>query len=250
MRFIIPILFAIVLGGCLVKPVETVYHEENDLTSFTTKSFKTNKKGKEISLFAIKECQGKVICSDNEIKLKIIHRDRFSFLKGKDLILETDEGDIDLNERDFSNTYNARAIAKDGTTGVLTEEFLIWISESNFRKAAHSQNSNLFVGDYSFNLSTEGREAWKILLDKELILNIMDDEKRREYGLYPHENKKRKEQDIREKRINSEAAESTWELVKDSKNTDDLRYFLEKFPNSPYAIPAKLKIKQIERGTE
>ena len=78
----------------------------------------------------------------------------------------------------------------------------------------------------------------------------MDDEKRREYGLYPHENKKRKEQDIREKRINSEAAESTWELVKDSKNTDDLRYFLEKFPNSPYAIPAKLKIKQIERGTE
>jgi len=248
MRFLILILFTIVLGGCLAKPVETIYHEENDLTSFTARSFKAKKSGKEITLIARKECTGKVICSDDEIKLTIIHNDRFTFLKGKDLNLQTDKEEISLNERDYSDTYSTKAVAKDGTTGVLTEKFLIWVSESDFRKVAHSENSNLYVGDYSFPLSNEGREAWRILLDKEMILKIMDDEKRREYGLFPHENRKRKEQDLRKERLNSEAAESTWKLVKDSNNPDDLLFFLEQFPDSPFAVPAKLKLKQIERG--
>ena len=72
----------------------------------------------------------------------------------------------------------------------------------------------------------------------------------REYGLYPHENKEKKEQDVRKKRMVSEAAESTWKLVKDSNNPEDLRYFLEQFPDSPYAIPAKLKLKQLERENQ
>jgi outer membrane protein assembly factor BamD (BamD/ComL family) len=48
----------------------------------------------------------------------------------------------------------------------------------------------------------------------------------------------------------SEAAESTWQLVKDSKNPEDIRYFLEQFPNSPFAVPAKLKLKQLERDKD
>ena len=48
----------------------------------------------------------------------------------------------------------------------------------------------------------------------------------------------------------SEAAESTWKLVKDSNNPEDLRYFLEQFPDSPYAVPAKLKLRQLEREKE
>ena len=47
--------------------------------------------------------------------------------------------------------------------------------------------------------------------------------------------------------MSSEAEESTWKLVKDSNSAEDLRYFLEKFPDSPYAIPAKLKLKQLEK---
>ena len=78
----------------------------------------------------------------------------------------------------------------------------------------------------------------------------MDKEKQREYGEYQHETKGKKEFDLREKRMVSEAVESTWKLVKDSKNPEDIRYFLEQFPNSPFAVPAKLKLKQLERDKD
>jgi hypothetical protein len=250
MRIQILILTTLALGACAVKPVETVYHQKEDVTRFTTQSFKVEKKNKEIKLVAVKECKGKVICSSQEIKLTITHADRFSFFKGKDLELQTEQGKINLNERDYSNSYSTRAKAKDGTSGVLTEHFLIWVTESDFRKAANAQNSTLFVGDYSFVLSNEGRVPWQILLDRERILEIMDEEQRREYGLYPHENKEKKEQGVRKKRMVSEAAESTWKLVKDSNNPEDLRYFLEQFPDSPYAVPAMLKLRQLEREKE
>ena len=250
MRIQILILATLALGACAVKPVETVYHEQEDVTRFTTQSFKAKKKNKEIELVAVKECKGKVICSDEEIKLTITHADRFSFFKGKDLELQTEQGKINLNERDYSNSYSLMAKAKDGTSGVLTEHFLIWVTETDFRKAAHSQNSTLFVGEYSFELSTERRIPWQILLDRERILGIMDEEQRREYGLYPHENKEKKEQIVRKIRIVSEAAESTWKLVKGSNNPEDLRYFLEQFPDSPYSIPTKLKLKQLERDNQ
>ena len=247
MRIYILILAAFALGACTLKPVETVYHEEDDVTRFTTKAFKTKTRSKEIELVASKECKGKVICSDEEIKLTITYADRFSFFKGKDLELQTEQGKVNLNERDYSNSYSVRAKAKYGTSGVLTERFLIWVTESDFLKAAHAQNSTLFVGDFSFELSGEGRVPWQILLDRERLLEIMEEEQRREYGLYPHENKEKKEQDVRKKRMVSEAAESTWKLVKDSNNPEDLRYFLEQFPDSPYAVPAKLKLRQLER---
>ena len=250
MRIPILILSALALAACAIKPVETVYHKKEDVTRFTTQSFKADEQNKGLKLVAVKECPGKVICSDEEIKLTITHADRFSFLKGKDLELQTEQGKINLNERDYSNSYSLRAKAKDGTNGVLTEHFLIWVTESDFRKAAHAQNSTLFVGDYSFKLSTEGRVPWQILLDRERLLEIMDEEQRREYGQYPHENKEKKDQDVRKKRMVSEAAESTWKLVKDSNNPEDLRYFLEQFPDSPYAVPAKLKLRQLERGNQ
>ncbi len=250
MRIYILILAAFALGACTLKPVETVYHEEEDVTRFTTKAFKTMTRSKEIELVASKECKGKVICSDEEIKLTITHADRFSFFKGKDLSLETEQGKINLNERDYSNSFSVKAKAKDGYSGILTERFLIWVTESDLLKAAHAQNSTLFVGDFSFELSSEGRVPWQILLDRERILEIMDEEQRREYGLYPHENKEKKEQDVRKKRMVSEAAESTWKMVQDSNNPEDFRYFLEQFPDSPYSIPAKLKLKQLERDNQ
>ena len=250
MRLQILILATLALGGCSVKPVETVYHEQEDVSRFTTQSFKAEKKNKEIELVAVKECKGKVICSDEEIKLTITHADRFSFFKGKDLELQTEQGKINLNERDYSNSYSLSAKAKDGTSGVLTEHFLIWVTETDFQKAAYANNSTLLVGDYSFELSNEGRIPWQILLDRERILEIMDEEQWREYGLYPHENKEKKEKDVRKKRMVSEAAESTWKMVQDSNNSEDFRYFLEQFPDSPYSIPAKLKLKQLERDNQ
>ena len=71
MRIYILILAAFALSACTIKPVETVYYEEKDVTRFTTKAFKTKMRSKEIELVASKECPGKVICTDQEIKLKI-----------------------------------------------------------------------------------------------------------------------------------------------------------------------------------
>ena len=249
MRIYLVILFTLVLGAC-TKTVETVYHEDKDLTRFTTRPFKAEKKNKKIELIAEKECTGKVICTDQEIKLRLIHAGRFAFLKGKDLNLETEQGQINLNQRDYSYTYDSLRKAKDGTSGLLTEQFLIWVSESDFKKAAHAEQATLYIGEFAFELTSEERIPWQILMDKGRLLEIMDEEQQREYGQYQHETKGRKQHDLRKKRMVSEAAESTWKMVQDSNNPEDFRYFLEQFPDSPYAIPAKLKLKQLERGKE
>ena len=249
MRIYLLILFTLVLGAC-TKTVETVYHEDKDLTRFTTKPFKTEKKNKEIELVAEKECSGKVICTDQEIKLRVIHAGRFTFLKGKDLDLETEQGQINLNQRDYSYTYDTLRKAKDGTSGLLTEQFLIWVSESDFKKAAHAEQATMYIGEFAFELTSEERIPWQILMDKGRLLEIMDEEQQREYGQYQHETKGGKQHDLRKKRMVSEAAESTWKMVQDSNNPEDFRYFLEQFPDSPYAIPAKLKLKQLERNNQ
>ena len=197
MRILVLILVTLAMGACTIKPVETVYYKEKDVTRFTTQLFKMEKRGKEIKLVATKECSGKVICTDQDIKLAITHADRFSFLKGKDLNLETEQGKIDLNERDYSTTFNNTARSKDGTSGVLTEQFLIWVSESDFQKAAYAEKATMKVGDYSFELTSKGRTPWQILLDRGRLLEIMDKEQQREYGLYPHENKNKKAEDVR-----------------------------------------------------
>ena len=95
------------IGAC-TKPVDTVYYKKEDLTRFKTKLFKADNQNKEIELVAVKECRGKVICTDKEIKLRVIHAGRFTFLKGKDLDLETEQGQIDLNQRNYSNSYNSK----------------------------------------------------------------------------------------------------------------------------------------------
>ena len=247
MRIYLLILLTLFLAACTLKPVETVYHEDKDLTRFTTKPIKTVKRYKEIEVVAEKDCPGKVICSDNEIKLIVKHSDRFAFLKGKDLLIETEKGQIDLNQRDYSNSYDIKKLAKDGTTGVLNEKYLIWVSESDFLKAAHAEQAEMKIGEYSFKLPVEGRTNWQIMLDKGRLLEIMDEEQQREYGKYPHQRKEKKELDLRQQRMVSEAEESTWKLIKDSNNPEDFRFFLDKFPESPYAIPAKLRLKQLER---
>ena len=250
MRIYILLLALLTLVGCSTKAVQTVYFEREDLTRFTTRSINIQKGGKEIELVAVKECAGKVICVDQDIKLTVKHADSFSFFKGKDLVLETEQGNINLNERDYSTSYSLLNKAKDGTSGVLTEQFLIWVSEVEFRKAAHAESAKLNIGEYSFEMSSEARVPWQILVDAKLILEIMEEEQKREYGQYPRANKTNKQLDLREKRLVSEAAESTWKLLQDSNNPEDFRYFLEQFPDSPFAVPAEFKLKQLERNKD
>ena len=249
MRIYLMILISLFIGAC-TKAVDTDYYKKEDLTRFKSRSFKAETKNKEIELVAVKECPGKVICTDREIKLSVIHAGRFTFLKGKDLDLETEQGQIDLNQRDYSYSYDNKKKSKEGMSGVLTEQFLIWVSEPDFIKAARAEKATMYIGDYAFELSSEGRDAWQIMMDKERLLKIMDEEQQREYGQYPHENREKKELDLRKKRMVSEAAESTWKMIENSEIPGDFRYFLEQFPDSPYAIPAKIKLNQLERDRE
>ena len=246
MRIYLLILISLFIGAC-TKAVDTDYYKKEDLTRFKSRSFKAEAKNKEIELVAVKECPGKVICTDREIKLRVIHAGRFTFLKGKNLDLETEQGQIDLNQRDYSYSYDNKKKSKEGISGVLTEQFLIWVSEPDFIKAARAEKATMYIGDYAFELSSEGRDAWQIMMDKERLLKIMDEEQQREYGQYPHENREKKELDLRKKRMVSEAAESTWKMIENSGNSEDFRFFIEQFPDSPYAIPAKLKLMQLKR---
>ena len=179
MRIYKLIIFIFLISAC-TKPVDTIYYKKEDLTRFKTKSFKSEKKNKEIELVAEKECPGKVICKNREIKLSIKYKGRFTFLRGKDLNLETEQGKIDLNQRYYSYSYDNLNKSKSGITGILTEQFLIWFSEQDFIKAARSESATMFIGDYAFNLSNEGRDSWKIMMDKDLLLKIMDEEQQRE----------------------------------------------------------------------
>ena len=45
-----------------------------------------------------------------------------------------------------------------------------------------------------------------------------------------------------------DAEKETWELIQDSNNIEDIEYFLKNFPNSSYALPAKLKLNQLKRN--
>ena len=72
LRIFILIYILIYFGACS-KPVETVYYEEKDITLFTTKPFKVPYRSREIELEVVKECPGKVICIEKEVKLKIKH---------------------------------------------------------------------------------------------------------------------------------------------------------------------------------
>ena len=106
-----------------------------------------------------------MICTDQEFKLRVIHAGRFTILKGKDLDLETEQGQIYLNHRDYSYTYDSLRKAKDGTSGLLTEQFLIWVSESDFKKAAHAEQATMYIGEFAFELTSEERIPWQLLMD-------------------------------------------------------------------------------------
>ena len=84
---------------------------------------------------------------------------------------------------------------------------------------------------------------------REKLLASLDDEDRRNYSSYTMAPiSEAEDREKFEKKASTEAEESTWKLVNDSDNPEDLRFFLEQYPDSPYATPARLKLKQLERG--
>ena len=249
MRIFTLFIFILLVSSCS-KPVYTVYFDDENHTVFTTKEIKlTTKDNRDLILEVSKICPGRTMCPVSEFKLIITLEAKFVFLEGKDFFIKTLNKIIDLNHRDYKFVYDTTKEAKDGTTGVAIETWTVWISSENFSEIASSAEVNLEIGDYSVPFYTEEREPWKIISDNSLLFKTLDEEQTRSYGKYSKSPSTEKEvREKFEKKALMEAEEETWKLIKDSDNKDDLEYFIKQFPNSPYAIPAKLKLNQLNKN--
>ena len=108
----------------------------------------------------------------------------------------------------------------------------------------------LNIGPYRIPMNLESRTNWRTLIDHPMLIETLEDEQRRSYVDYvstPATEAKRREKFEKKARIESE--EATWELIKNSDSAEDIKFFLETYPDSPYAVPARLKLKQLERKT-
>ena len=249
MRLFLLILIAITLSSCSVKPVYTVFFEEGNYTEFTTHSFFLDAPGnRKLNFVASRRCPGKTLCVTKEIKLTVRQQSKFAFLKGKDFLIKADGRRIDLNRRRYHFNYDIKAKAEDGTTGVSIERWVVWVPLEQFSKITNAEETSFMIGEYSFVPAREQLNNWRTLITHEDLLLTMEEEDQRVYGKYTET--PLGEAEIRErfeKRAATEAEESTWELVKESEKPEDLRFFLEQYPESPFAVPARLRLKQLER---
>jgi len=249
MKQLMNLLLSIFLLSSCYKPVYTEYFDDENYTEFKTHEILIEIPAERIlKLFASRRCPGKTLCGVTDVKILLTLETKYSFLEGKDFWISTQNGKVDLNHRRYDFKYDPTLDYMDGTSGVAIEKWVVWVKKEQFEKIAKSDEVSLFIGEYNFPLSTDDLEKWKTLITKNLLLETMDDEDKRTYGTYTEAPVS--ETEIREKfekKAFIEAEETTWNMVKDSKNPEDLRFFLEQYPDSPFATPARLKLKQLER---
>ena len=107
----------------------------------------------------------------------------------------------------------------------------------------------LNIGPYRIPMDLESRTNWRTLIDHPMLIETLEDEQRRSYVDYVSILMPPKQKDFFEKKARIESEEATWELIKNSDSAEDIKFFLETYPDSPYAVPARLKLKQLERKT-
>ena len=242
------LIFLILFLYSCSKPVYTVFYEDSNQTIFTTKEIQVSTlDSRNMILVVSKNCPGRTLCPIDELKLIIKLKTQFAFLEGKDFYIKTDNNRIDLNHRDYRFTYDITEKYEDGTSGVATETWTVWIKTENFKIIANSTIVFLEIGEYSIPFQYDKRKPWRVISDNTLLFETLGEEQKRSYGKYAKT--PASELEVREKferKASMEAEEETWKLIKDSKRKKDFEYFLEKFPNSPYAVPARLKLRQLE----
>ena len=249
MKQLINLLLSIFILSSCYKPVYTEYFDEENYTEFTTHEILLEIPSERIlKVFASRRCPGKTICEVTDIKILITLETKFSFLEGKDFYILTDNEKIDVNHRRYTFSYDAASKYIDGTTGFAREKWVVWLKANDFEKLISSEEVILLIGDYKLNIETSDMEKWETLIKKDLLVETMEEEQKRNYSKYVEA--PISESEVREKfekKAFVEAEEKTWDLVKDSENPEDLRFFLEQYPDSPFATPARLKLKQLER---
>ena len=247
-QFNILLLSVFLLSSCY-KPVYTEYFDEENYTEFTTHEILLEIPSERIlKVFASRRCPGKTICEVTDIKILVTLETKFSFLEGKDFYILTDNEKIDLNQRRYTFSYDGTSTYIDGTTGFAREKWVVWMKANDFEKIIRSDEIILLVGEYKLNIESSDMENWETLINKELLVETMEEEQKRTYSKYVEA--PISESEVREKfekKAFVEAEQKTWDLVKDSENPEDLRFFLEQYPESPFSTPARLKLQQLER---
>ena len=229
MRILLYFFLLILLGSCS-KLVYTVYYENENQTIFSThKMIVSTPDQHDLILEVSKICPGRTMCSVDELKLELIQESRFAYLKGKDFFIQTDKERIDLNHRDYRFSYDMLKKAKDGTDGVAIEKWTVWIKFDDFRKIANSNKIYLEIGQQKLPMGGKLIESWAVIIDHEKLIDTMDSEQKRSYGKYSKAPASELEaREIFDRKAKMEAEQTTWELVKDSKNAEDFEYFLKK----------------------
>ena len=234
--------------GC-TKLVYTTYYEDEDYTEFVTHPLKLkNNIGKEINLIASRKCDGQILCSAFEIKIEITHEGKFAYLKNKDFIIESKNQKFDFNKRNYKFDFDISKKNKDGTKGLISESWIIYIPINIFEEIINSKEISLVIGEQSILIGREKLESWVVLVNHPRLIEQMDQEQQRVYGESEGiPSTISRQTKIIEKKIKKEAEKETWELIKDSDNIEDIEYFLKNFPESSYSLPAKLKLNQLKR---
>ena len=241
------LIFLILFLYSCSKPVYTVFYKDSNQTIFTTKEIKiSTTDNRDMNLVVSKNCPGRTMCAVNELKLIITLETQFSFLEAKDFYIKTDADKFDLNSRDYRFIYDVTKKAPDGTSGVAIETWTVWIKTEDFKKIAQSKIVILEIGEYSIPFEYDNREPWRVVVDNQLVYETLSDEQKRAYVKYAKSPSS--ELEVREKferKARLEAEEESWKLIKESNNVKDLEFFLDNFPDSPYSIPARLRLQQL-----
>ena len=242
---IICILSFFYLYGCVHSGIIINEEKEKEETIFSIYPFKvlsSNEKNKEIKLTMNLKCKGFTSCSSSVSNLTIIHEGRFSFLKDKKIFLRNRKEMIDLTRNVMlTHEMNHFETAKDGTTGVLIEKANIEIKNDRLNQWNSFDPIELIIDQYEFVLPNPQKEIWYSIINKQKLDDYL---RRNQKAKYISKNEV---QNLPGKSSVREAEIETWEMVKESNKKEDYEFFLKHYPNSEYAIPAKLKIQQMKK---
>ncbi len=244
---------ALVLLSACTRPVTLEYFEKDDRTRFAPQPIRLSSAdiNKDVTLETYQDCPGKTVCNEN-VQFRLKSLDRFVFLKGKELEIQADGRVFRFPDREYEDDFNALATNADGTTGSWSEAFYVPLPIGDFTRLAQAQEVTFQVGPYAYPSSYDSRKNWRILVTRDLLLGTMDEEEKPVYdkGVIREdvEVARVREKALREKA--QAAEEETWNLVKDSEDPEDLRFFLEQYPDSPFTTPAQLRLRQLERPSQ
>ncbi len=247
------LLVVLLLLSACTRPVTLEYFEKDDRTRFAPQPIRLSSPDipKEVTLEAYQDCPGKTICDEN-IQFRLKSLDRFVFLKGKAFEIQADGRAFRFPDREYEDDFNALAQNADGTTGSWGEAFYLPLPIDDFTTLAEAQEVVFQVGPYAYPSSFESRKNWRILVTRDQLLGTMDEEEQPVYdkGVIREDVTvaRAREKALREQARAAE--EETWNLVKDSEDPEDLRFFLEQYPDSPFTTPAQLRIRQLERAPQ